>query len=65
MPHSFDKKKYVIHYENLPLYLRFRLKLKKYRVLEHIYSSWLKPYVQFNTKKDRSRKNDDKDGKVL
>ena len=65
MPHSFDKKKYVIHYEKLPLYLRFRLKLKKYRVLEHIYSSWLKPYVKFNTKKDRSRKNDDKDGKVL
>ena len=25
----FDKEKYVIHYENLPLYLRLGLKLKK------------------------------------
>ena len=26
----FDKEEYVIHYENLPLYLRLALKLKKY-----------------------------------
>ena len=26
----FDKEKYVIHYENLQLYLRLRLKLKKH-----------------------------------
>ena len=26
----FDKKKYVLHYENLQLYLRLGLKLRKY-----------------------------------
>ena len=30
VPKFFVKEKYVIHYENLQLYLRLRLKLKKY-----------------------------------
>ena len=30
VPNFFDKEKYVIHYENLKLYLRLGLKLKKY-----------------------------------
>ena len=30
VPNLFDKEKYVIHYENLQLYLRLGLKLKKY-----------------------------------
>ena len=35
VPNFFDKEKYVIHYENLQLYLRLGLKLKKmYCVLE-------------------------------
>ena len=35
VPNIFDKGKYVIHYENLKLYLRLGLKLKKiHRVLE-------------------------------
>ena len=35
VPNFFDKEKYVIHYENLQLYLRLRLKLRKInRVLE-------------------------------
>ena len=29
MPNFFDKEKYVIHYENLQLYLRLGLKRKK------------------------------------
>ena len=29
VPNFFDKEKYVIHYENLQLYLRLELKLKK------------------------------------
>ena len=42
VPNIFDKEKYVIHYENLQLYLRLRLKLKKiYRVLEFNQSQWL------------------------
>ena len=30
VPHIFDKEKYVLHYENLQLYLSLELKLKKY-----------------------------------
>ena len=30
VPNLFNKEKYVIHYENLQLYLRLGLKLKKY-----------------------------------
>ena len=30
VPHFFDKEKYLIHYENLKLYFRLGLKLKKY-----------------------------------
>ena len=30
LPNFFEKEKYVIHYENLQLYLRLGLKLKKY-----------------------------------
>ena len=39
----FDKEKYVIHYENLKLYLRLGLKLKKrHCVLEFSQSQYLK-----------------------
>ena len=47
----FDKEKYVIHYENLQLYLRLKIKLKKNRVLEFIQSPWLKTYNELNTQK--------------
>ena len=30
VPNFFDKEKYVIHYENLKLFMRLGLKLKKY-----------------------------------
>ena len=46
---NFDKEKYVIPYENLQLYLRLGLKLKKmHRVLEFNQSQWFKPYIEFN-----------------
>ena len=45
MPHFFDKENYVLHYENLQLYLRLGLKLKKHRVLEFM------PYVEFSSQK--------------
>ena len=32
LPNFFDKEKYVLHYENLQLYLRLGLKVKKYIV---------------------------------
>ena len=61
-----DKEKYVLHYENLQLYLRLGLILKNvHRVLEFSQSQWLKPYAEFNTQNNRSKKNGGKDGKAL
>ena len=58
MPNCFGKEKYVLHYENLQLYLRLGLKPKKlYNVLElHNQSQWLKPYIEFNTEKGQKQK---------
>ena len=43
VPNFFDKAKYVIYYENLQLYSRLGLKLKKiYCLLEFNQSQWLK-----------------------
>ena len=50
VPNFFDKEKYMLHYENLQLYLRLGLKLKKIdRLLEINQSQWVKPYVELNT----------------
>ena len=67
MPNFFDKKNYVLHYENFQLYLRLGLKLKKiHSLLEFNQSQWLKPYIEFNTKKRiEAEKNNDKNGKEL
>ena len=57
----------MIHYENLQLYLRLGLRLKKiHRVLEFNQSQCLKQYVEFNTQKRiEAEKNGSKDGKAL
>ena len=48
----FDQKKSMLHYENLDLYLRLELKLRKAnRVLEFNQSQWLKLYIELNTRK--------------
>ena len=67
MPNFFNKEKYVIHYENLQLYLRLGLKLRKiHRVLEFSQSQWLKPYIEFNKEKRiDAEENFDKDGSAL
>ena len=67
VPNFFDKEKYVLHYENLQLYLRLGLKLKKIHwVLEFNQSQWLKPYIEFNTQKRiETEKNGNEDGKAL
>ena len=45
----FDKEKYVLHYENLQLYLSVVLKLKKNTLLFRTKSiPMVKPYVEFN-----------------
>ena len=57
MSNISDKEKYVLRYENLELYLRLGLKLNKMHcVLEFNQPQWLKPYIEFNTQKNRYRK---------
>ena len=68
VPNFFDKEKYVLHHENLQLYLRLGLKLKKiHHVLEFYQSLWLKPYIEFNTQEriEAERNNNDNVGKAL
>ena len=50
MPGFFDQEKYVLHYENLQLYLRLRFK-KIHHTLEFNQSQWLKPHIELNTQK--------------
>ena len=58
IPSLNDKENYVLHEENLKLYLSLGLKLKKvHRVLEFSEKPWLKPYIDFNTEKRKDAKN--------
>ena len=58
IPTLCDKKNYVLHEENLKLYLSLGLKLKKiHRVLEFSEKPWLKQYIDFNTEKRKHAKN--------
>ena len=59
VPNLYDKIGYVCHIKNLQYYLKQGLKLKKiHRPLEFDQSEWLKPYIDFNTKKRAASKND-------
>ena len=64
---KFLIKKYVLHYENLHLYLRLGLKRKKINcLLEFNQLKWLKSYIKFNIQHiTETEKNDDKNGKLL
>ena len=56
VPNFFDKGEYLVHYENLQLYLRLGLKLNTvYHLLKFSQSQWLKLYIELNTHKSRSR----------
>ena len=45
-----DKKKYIVHYRNLQLYLSLGMRVKEvHRVWESEQECWVKPYIEFNT----------------
>ena len=66
IPTLYDKEKYVLHEENLKLYLSRGLKLKRvHRVLQFDEKPWLKEYIDFNTEKRKEAKNNSVFGKTM
>jgi hypothetical protein len=59
----YDKKNYIIHFENLKLYLNLGLELKKiHKCLKFNQSRFLRPWVKLNTNLRKNAKNNfDKD----
>ena len=50
VPNLRDKKKYVVHYRNLQLYMDLGMKLTKvHRALKFCQSAWMEPYIRLNT----------------
>ena len=57
--HFRPKKNYVVHYENLKLYLQLGLKLKAvHRAVSFKQSAWMKPYIEYNTELRKKAAND-------
>ena len=58
VPNLMDKKKYVVHYRNLQLYLSLGMKLKKvHRILEFNEKPWMEPYIRLNTELRKKAKS--------
>ena len=50
IPNLMNKTNYIVHYQNLKLYLDLGMKVSKiHRVLTFSQQSWLKPFIEFNT----------------
>jgi hypothetical protein len=59
IPNLNNKSKYVLHYQNLKLYLRLGLKLEKiHRGVSFRQSPWLQPYINLNTEMRKQAGND-------
>ena len=59
IPNLFNKKKYVLHWENLKLYLELGLKLKKIHCgIRFREEPWMKSYIELNTDLRTKGKND-------
>src|SRR6218665_196829 len=57
VPNLLPKSNYVLHYRNLKFYTSLGLKVTKvYKIMEFEQSRWLKPYIEFNTKKRQEAK---------
>ena len=58
VPNLMDKKRYVVHYRDLKLYLSLGMKLKKvHRILEFNEKPWMEPYICLNTELRKKAKS--------
>ena len=52
IPNLYNKKKYIVHYRTLQLYIELGLKVTKvHRAISFDEEAWVKPYVDFNMQK--------------
>ena len=59
IPNLWDKEKYIVHHENLKLYLELGLKVKKiHRGIKFREEPWMKSYIALNTRLRTEAKND-------
>ena len=59
IPNLWDKEKYIVHHENLKLYLELGLKIKKiHRGIKFREEPWMKSYIALNTRFRTEAKND-------
>ena len=58
IPNLWDKEKYIVHHENLKLYLELGLKIKKIHRGIKFKEPWMKSYIELNTRLRANGKND-------